>query len=132
MSIMANPFTSQLDLELARQSLLFSFREIVSELTAVIGKKLTPYIAGTKETCVIDCWITGAQPGADIEERIRFAYPLVMTLRLNETPEVVQAWLVGVNPELGDRAAIRILRGDPLDVAGPSLLEAAKALASGG
>lgn len=62
-----------------------------------------------------------------------FAYRLViMTLRLSETPEVVQAWLMGVNPEFGDRTAIRMLREDSRSIVGSSLLHVARAFASGG
>jgi len=42
----------------------------------------------------------------------------------------VQAWLTGINPELGDRAPIRLIRGD-LEAVGPEIIGAARAFAAG-
>jgi hypothetical protein len=44
----------------------------------------------------------------------------VLTFTIKDSPAVAQAWLVGVNPKLGDRVPIRLLRESTLDqVAGP-------------
>ena len=44
----------------------------------------------------------------------------------------MQAWFVGLNPELGDRAPLRLLREDDLEKAGPELLNAMRAFLAGG
>jgi hypothetical protein len=44
----------------------------------------------------------------------------------------VQAWLTGVNPELGDRVPLRLLREGDLEVIAPEVLAAARAFISGG
>jgi hypothetical protein len=46
------------------------------------------------------------------------------------TLTVVQAWLTGVNPELGDRAPLRLMRESEIDAVAPGILSAAKAYLS--
>ena len=45
---------------------------------------------------------------------------------------VIQAWLMGVNPELGDRVPLRLLREGDLAVVAPEVLAAARAFIAGG
>lgn len=120
------------DLAAYRQSLMLPFPEIAKELADVIGKKLTAYIGNAKDTRAVDRWIGGGEPYRDAERRLRFAYHVVMTLRGRDTPDVIRAWLMGVNPELGDRTAVRLLREEPLDAVGSLILGAARAFAAGG
>jgi hypothetical protein len=48
-----------------------------------------------------------------------------------DSPAVVQAWLIGLNPELNDRVPISLLRdGDEVD--GKEVLRAARAFVAGG
>lgn len=117
---------SKPDLAAYRQSLKLPFSKVVSEVVSIIGKKLTAYVGNAKDTRAVDRWMAGGEPYRDAEQRVRFAYHVVMTLREYDSPEVVQAWLMGVSPELGDRTAIRILREDPLDTAGPLILGAVR------
>lgn len=105
--------------------------ELLTGLVSIIGKKLTAYIAGAKDTISIDRWIAGVQVGGEAEQRLRFAYQIVMTLHMNDEAEVVQAWLMGLNPDLGDRTALRMLREDSLDVVRPLLLAAVASFAVG-
>jgi hypothetical protein len=120
------------DLAAHRQSLTLPLPEIASELVEVIGKKLTAYIGNAKDTRAVDRWIAGREAYKDAEPRLRFAYQVVMILRKRDSPEVVQAWLMGINPELNDRTPIRMLKEEPLDIAGPLILGAARAFAAGG
>jgi hypothetical protein len=55
-----------------------------------------------------------------------------MTLTAHDSPAVVQAWLMGVNPELGDRVPIRLLKENNLDQVAPLVLSAARAFSAGG
>jgi hypothetical protein len=43
---------------------------------------------------------------------------------------VVQAWLTGVNPELGDRVPLRLMRENEIDAVAPAILGAARAFLS--
>src|SRR6266481_651890 len=93
-----------------RESLQLPFPELVSQLASSIGRKLTAYIAGVKDVRALDRWLQGGEPYGDVEKRLRFAFRVVRTLQDHHSPRVVQAWLMGVNPELGDRTPIRLLR----------------------
>jgi hypothetical protein len=43
------------------------------------------------------------------------------------SPRVVQAWLTGVNRELGDRVPLRLLRDGDLNTVAPEIFGAARA-----
>ena len=95
------------------------------------GKKLTAYIARTKDVGVLDQWINGTEPYEEVEERLRFIYQVVRMLSQHDSPRIVQAWLTGVNPELGDRVPLRVLRDGDLGTVVPEILRAARAFLAG-
>jgi len=121
------------DLAAHRRSVQATLAEIVEELTEILGKKLTAYIAGVKDTRVVDRWIRGdVEPYRGAGSRIRLAYHIAKTLSEHDSPRVVQAWLIGLNPELQDRTPIRLLKQGDLDKVGPELLNAMRAFLAGG
>ena len=109
-----------------------SFREIVIDLAGLLGRKLTAYIGGAKDIRAVDRWIEGRAPYKDAEERLRFAYRIAHLLGSRDHPHIVQAWLTGLNPELGDRVPIRLIRDSDLEAVGPEIIGAARAFAAGG
>ena len=123
---------SRPDLAAHRESTTAAFPKVVRELTGIIGKKLTAYIAGVKDLRALDRWMDGAEPYKNAEERLRFAFRVVKTLRKYDQPAVVQAWLTGLNPELSDRVPIRLLREGDLEKLGPEILGAVRAFVAGG
>src|ERR1019366_10163845 len=122
---MATKALSRPGLEAHRESLTLAFPELVSRLADMIGRKLTAYIAGVKDVRALDRWMAGVEPYGDVEARLRFAYQVVRTLNAHDSPRVVQAWLTGVNPELGDRVPLRLLKEGDLDEIAPNVLGAA-------
>ena len=109
------------------------FSEIVGELAGILGKKLTAYIGGVKDTRVVERWMHGGvDPYRDADSRIRLAYQIGKTLSEHESPRVVQAWFTGLNPELQDRTPIRLLREEDIQKVGPELLNAMRAFLAGG
>jgi hypothetical protein len=44
-----------------------------------------------------------------------------------EAPKVIQAWLMGLNPELGDRVPLRLMRENDLETVAPEIMGAARA-----
>ena len=55
--------------------------EIVAELAEILGKKLTAYIGGVKDTRVIERWMQGGvEPYRDADQRVRLAYQIAKTL----------------------------------------------------
>jgi hypothetical protein len=120
------------DLEAYRESTVRPFQEIAGDLAALIGRKLTAYIGGAKDVRSVDRWIEGRAPYKEAEERLRFAYRIAHLLGSRDHPNVVQAWLTGLNPELGDRVPIRLIREGDLEVVGPEIIGAARAFAAAG
>ena len=121
------------DLAAHRRAVQASFPEIVAELAAILGKKLTAYIGGVKDTRVIERWMhDGVEPYKDADQRVRLAYQIAKTLSEHDSPRVVQAWFTGLNPELQDRTPIRLLREEDVEKVGPELLNAMRAFLAGG
>ena len=120
------------DLAAHRLATTAPFPKVVRELTGLIGRKLTAYIAGVKDVRALDRWVAGAEPYNNAEERLRFAFRVAMTLQDHDHPSIVQAWLIGLNPELNDRVPIRLLREGDLEKVGPELLGAVRAFLAGG
>jgi hypothetical protein len=120
------------DLFAHREALRLPASSVVQKLVEIIGRKLTAYIAGVKDARAVDRWIAGGEIYGDSEARLRFAFQLVRTLGEHDSPAVVQAWLTGVNPELGDRVPLRLLRENDIDAVAPAILSAARAFLAGG
>lgn len=121
------------DLAAHRRAVQASFPEIVTELVQILGKKLTAYIGGVKDTRVVERWMQGGiEPYRDADSRIRLAYQIARTLSDHEPARVVQAWLTGLNPELQDRTPIRLLKEEDVEKVGPELLNAMRAFLAGG
>jgi hypothetical protein len=129
MAVMAMP---RPDLAAHRESLRLPTTEIVSRLIAILGRKLTAYIAKVKDVRAVDRWMAGGEIYGDAEQRLRFAFQVARTLREQDTSAVVQAWMTGVNPELGDRVPLRLMREGDLHVVAPEVLRAARAFLAGG
>lgn len=120
------------DLLAYRKATSLEFSKLVKELTAILGKKLTAYIASVKDSRAIDRWISGSEPYKGVEERLRLAYRLAKVIGDQEGPRIVQAWFTGLNPELNDRVPIRLLREEEIESVGPEILGAARAFLAGG
>ncbi len=129
---MATKGLSRPGLTAHRESLALRFPELVQRLVEVIGRKLTAYVAGIKDVRAVDRWIAGGEPYGEAESRLRLTFQVVRTLLEYDSAPVVQAWLMGVNPELGDRVPLRLLREGDLAIIGPEVLAAARAFIAGG
>jgi Protein of unknown function (DUF2384) len=129
MAVMAMP---RPDLAAHRESLRLPATEIVKQLVAILGRKLTAYIGKVKDVRAVDRWAAGGEIYGDAEPRLRFAFQVARTLSEQDTPAVVQAWMTGVNPELGDRVPLRLMREGDLNTVGSEVLRAARAFLAGG
>lgn len=120
------------DLAAYRRAVTLPWSELVSSVAATLGRKLTAYIAGVRDVRALDRWTAGTEPASEeIVERIRLTFRLASALAERESPQVVQAWMTGLNPELGDRVPVRLLRDGDLEIVGPELLGAARAFLAG-
>jgi len=55
------------DLMAYREATTLEFSNLVKDLTTIIGKKLTAYIASVKDTRAIDRWIAGSEPYKELK-----------------------------------------------------------------
>jgi hypothetical protein len=114
------------DLFAHREALRLPASKVVEKLVDIIGRKLTAYIGGVKDARAVDRWIAGGAVYGDAEKRLRFAFQVARTLSEHDSPAVVQAWLTGVNPELGDRVPLRLMRENEIDSVAPAILSAVR------
>jgi hypothetical protein len=120
------------DLLAYREATTLEPSKLVTELAAILGKKLTAYIASVKDTRAIERWMAASEPYKGVDERLRLAYRLAKVISDHEGPRVVQTWFTGLNPELGDRVPARLLREEDVATVGPQILGAARAFLAGG
>lgn len=103
-------------------------KDLVARLVDAIGRKLTAYVGGVRNVREVDRWLAGDAIDAEQESRFGLALRVVDILLENEPPEIVQSWLIGLNPGLGDRVPLRLLREQPVDSITADLLAAARAM----
>jgi hypothetical protein len=84
-----------------------------------IGRKLTAYVGGVRDVRALDRWMNRSELYGDAKQRLRFAFQLVRMLAKREDPTVIQSWLTGLNPELGDRVPLRLMRENDLEKVAP-------------
>ena len=120
------------DLEAHREALRLPIPQIVEKLTGMIGRKLTAYVGGVRDVRAVDRWMAGGELYKDAEQRLRFAYQVVRMLAQREDNRIIQSWLIGLNPELGDRVPLKLMREGELETAGPEIMGAARAFLVGG
>jgi hypothetical protein len=133
---MSTTSSARLGLRAHVDSTRLSFQDLVTRVTAIIGRKLTAYIAGV-DVRTVDRWVQGASPQGsspygEADARLRFTYRVIVPLADHDKPAVVQSWLTGLNPELKDRTPIRLLREQDLEAVGPEVLGAVRAFIAGG
>ena len=129
---MDTPLLLMPDLFAHREALRLPASKVVERLVEIVGRKLTAYIGGVKDARAVDRWIAGGEIYGNAESRLRFAFQLARALSEHDSPAVVQAWLTGVNPELGDRFPARMMRENEIDAVAPAVLSAARAFLAEG
>lgn len=110
-----------------------SFQEVAAELRSVLGARLVAYLGSVRETRAVNQWAEGSrEPSAEVQNRLRVALQIALTIAATESPEIAQAWFQGLNPQLDDRSPARLLREGDVDEAGPLVITAARAFLIGG
>ena len=121
------------DLAAYEHAARLEFPVLVKELCDVLGPKLVAYVAGVKEVRAVRQWSAGEREArAPVPERLRFALQVALLIAQHDGPAVARAWFQGLNPQLDDRSAARLLREGELEEVGPLILSAARAFVSGG
>ena len=121
------------ELEAHRHAVSASSADVVSELRALLGARLTAYMAAVSETRAVHQWADGERhPNAAAERRLRLALQLAGMIAAVDGEVVAQAWFQGLNPQLEDRSPARLIREGDLDEVGPAVIGAARAFLVGG
>lgn len=87
-----------------------SASEIARYFQDLVGQKLTAYMAGVNDPKAVGKWASGQRaPRGESERRLRDAYQIAMLISIYDSDSTVRAWLVGMNPLLGDRAPAAVI-----------------------
>lgn len=107
---------------------------LVAELHALLGGRLTAYIAAVHKVRTIEEWETGTQePDHDVIERMRVALQVASMIEAGDDKHIARAWMQGKNPQLSDFSPARLLRESvDLQQAATLVLDAARAYLVGG
>lgn len=101
---------------------------IARQLQKTLGQRLAALVVGAGDPKAIGHYANGTRsPHEDTARRLRVAHQVVVTLSSRETPETIQAWFVGMNPDLNDEAPADLILKEPKRV-----LEAARAYVEDG
>jgi hypothetical protein len=105
--------------------------EVVSELSRILGRKLTALIGRATAAHDVDEWIAGNRPPGQAELRLRLALRVARALEQHDHTSVVEAWFKGLNPKLG-QAPILLIRDGNLNEVEPLIMDAMRAFIAGG
>jgi hypothetical protein len=100
-------------------------REVVRELTQLLGATTVAALGGVKETRAVQQWMVDRDPQRP--HVLRFALQIALMLASQANREFAQAWFHAANPRLEDRIPMLLLRDLPLVEIQRPLLGAARA-----
>ncbi len=74
------------------------------ELQDLLSRRLTAYISGVKEGRTVTRWINGdvSEIRHESQQRLQTAYAIAQLLSRRASVDVIKAWFIGLNPQLGD------------------------------
>lgn len=106
--------------------------ELVHALRDILGARLVAFLGDVRETRAVRQWADGVRkPSEDVLRRLRFALRVADLIQKCESAAIAQAWFTGLNPALDDQSPATLIRDGELDIVGPKVLAAAKALIGG-
>jgi len=96
-----------------REAMRVSTAEGATTLRNALTPRLAAYVTGVDATRTVARWARGetANLRTDHATRLRTAYEIVRLLEgAHESPEMIQAWFLGMNPVLDDCSPARAVR----------------------
>jgi predicted exporter len=113
-----------------REAVGASLSDVADFLQEVLGRRLVAYVAGVKDAKTVSRWAKGEVGEArwESERRLRAAYEISQLLVRFDSPRVVKAWFIGLNPQLDDESPAEAIREGQLKEA----MGAARAFVAGG
>jgi len=107
----------------------FEIKDVARYLQEALGQKLVAYLANVNDNKRVGRWSQGDQaPRIEAERRLRAAFQIFHLLLSEESPHVIRAWFIGMNPQLDDDSPVQAIHDGRLKDA----LAAAKAFVAGG
>ncbi|MHA6694665.1 hypothetical protein [Homoserinimonas sp. A520] len=92
------------------QAVAAAIPEILGRLRTVLGRDVVAVLVKRTPRAVTR-WVAGeVQPPAREEDLLRDAFEITQLLSEVETNEVIRAWFMGMNPQLGDESPVETLR----------------------
>lgn len=87
-----------------RQAVHASSSELAGYLQELLSRRLVAHIAGVKDAKTVTRWASGEVERVrdENERRLRAAYEIAQLLVGFDSPKVVRAWFIGMNPQLDD------------------------------
>ncbi len=87
-----------------RQAMRAPIPSIASFLQDLLSRRLVAYVTGVKDAKTVSRWANDEvkEVRQESEERLRIAYEIAQLLVQFDSPRVVKAWFIGLNPQLGD------------------------------
>jgi hypothetical protein len=126
---MALTGTEILVVEAHRQATRLPLTDVASYLQDLLSRRLVAYIAGVKDAKTVSRWSAGeAEARQESEVRLRTAYEIAQLLIQFDSPPIIKAWFIGLNPQLGDASPAEAIHEGQLKEA----LAAARAFIAGG
>ena len=107
--------------------------ELVADLCELLGTKLVAYLSSAQDTRTVRAWADPTDPRTpqdDVVDRLRIAHQAASLLGQKDSAPLIQGWFQGRNPYLDDLASARMIRERDPEVAGASVLGAARAFAA--
>jgi hypothetical protein len=106
-----------------------SVEEVTGTLQSLLSRRLVAYIAGVKDAKTVSRWASGeVEPRDEAERRLRDVYQIALLLTEFDSPRIVKAWFIGLNPHLEDTSPVEAIR----DGRTTEALAAARAFIVGG
>jgi hypothetical protein len=112
------------------QAIRAPIEDIASFLQELLGRRLVAYIAGVQDTKTVARWANAevVEVRTKSVKRLRTAYEIAQLLTQFDSPRIVQAWFIGLNPQLDDTSPAEAIHEGNLKEA----MYAARAFVAGG
>jgi hypothetical protein len=112
-----------------RQATKAPIADVANYLQDLLSRRLVAYVANVKDAKTVSRWANGeVEAREESEKRLRTAYEIAHLLVEFDSPRVVKAWFIGLNPQLSDTSPAEAIHDGQLKEA----LAAARAFMAGG
>lgn len=112
-----------------RQATKAPMDDVANYLQDLLSRRLVAYVADVKDAKTVSRWVNGeVEAREESEKRLRTAYEIAHLLVEFDSPRVVKAWFIGLDPQLDDTSPAEAIHDGQLKEA----LAAARAFMAGG